>query len=212
MATPLVTTTDLAHRLKQTVLAHPDTGALAVAGASGMVRAISGQEISFVSQETVELVGGGRMLRLPQRPLVVDVDNPLTVVEAEYFGSPPVTLVEGRDFERHGDELERGQPWWWARPGRLMGWPRRYPYGVWAPRVRVTYSHGYTTIPDHVVKIVLDIASLLYNNPSLLRSHSIDDFSEQFATEVLGLATVEGIRTQLHGVGVKRGTHSIRPM
>src|SRR3954469_12331377 len=102
MATPLATATQLASRL-QTDL-DTATADLALAGASGMVRDIGRQTFSFVAQETVEIPGGGRLRALPERPAVIDVDNPLTVVEAAWFGSIELLMVEGRDFERIGDE------------------------------------------------------------------------------------------------------------
>lgn len=206
----LITTDQLAHRLQLDPGAlDPETAALTVAAASGMVRSIGRQTYSFVAQETVELLGGERVLTLPQRPVVVDTDNPLTVTEAEYFGAAGMLMVDGRDFERVGAELTRGAPWWWANT-RLLGWPWYPTKGVWAPKVRVTYSHGYTTLPDEIVKICLDVASSLYTNPTGLRSHGIDDFNEVFASEVLGAVTVEGIRRQLTATGKRRSSHSIR--
>lgn len=204
----LVTATQLADRLQITLDA--ETAALAVNGASGMVRSIGRQTYSFVSQETIDLIGGGRILTLPERPAVVDGSNPLTVVEAAYFGAQALTLTAGTDFERVGNELTRGWPWWWGNSSRLMGWPYILPRGVWAPKVTVTYSHGYATVPDDIQKITLDIASALYSNPEGLRSHGIDDFNETYAAEVLGAVTVEGIRKQLTAVGRRRGATSVR--
>lgn len=202
---PLISTSQLASRLQRDLDA--STADLAVAGASGMIRSIARQTISFVSQETIELPGGGTILKLPQRPVIVDDTNPLTVVEAAWFGSIETPMVEGRDYERLGEELTRAYPYWLNT--RLQGWPYNRPIGVWAPKVRVTYSHGETTIPDHIQKIGLDIAGQLYDNPTLLRSQSIDDFTEQFAVEALGAATVEGIREQLRITGTRRGAHTI---
>src|SRR5215470_13504013 len=127
------------------------TAQLALDVASGFVRAIARQTFSFVSQETVELWGNERVLTLPQRPLVVDADNPLTVVEVGEFGGIDFTCLEDRDYSRLGNELTRGYPWWWSDTQRLMGYPRTRPLGVWTPKVRVTYSHGDTTIQDDVV-------------------------------------------------------------
>lgn len=205
--TPLATDSQLASRVQGDV----DTASavLAVTNASGMIRAVARQVFSFVSQETVTLAGGSQVLTLPERPAVVDGSNPLTVVEVGMFGTTDVTLVEGRDFERLGGELTRGYPNWWADGGRLMGWPRGYQRGLWAPKVRVTYSHGYTTIPDDLQALCLDIAQALYTNPAGLRSMSIDDYSETRATELLGAATVESIKTRLAVTGRRRGAFTI---
>lgn len=182
----------------------------ALANASGIVRSLTGpprQDLEFVSQETVILRGGTQVLALPQRPEVVDVDNPLTVVELGDFGAEGFTCVEGRDFERLGGELTRGYPWWWS--SKLMGWPYNRPLGTWARRVQVTYSHGYAQIPDEIKAIVLDVAQMLHDNPKGLRSVRIDDFSEDYSSETLGAFTTEGIKSRLGNMGYRRGAHSI---
>ncbi|MBN1174006.1 MAG: hypothetical protein JXA67_17670 [Micromonosporaceae bacterium] len=208
--TTLATTVHLADRL-HLASAEVDTGTaeLALAHGSGLVRSIGRQEFSWVSQETVHLAGGGRVLRLPQRPVVVDGSNPLTVVEVGQFGAPDLPVVEGSDFCRLGAELTRGYPWY-GTGTRLMGWPWARPTGVWAPVVRVTYSHGYATIPDDLVAIVLDVAAVLYDNPTSLRQISLGDYSETKASEVLGAALAESIAVKLGVAGRRRRAFSIR--
>jgi hypothetical protein len=184
------------------------TAQLALDNASGLMRAIARQTFDFVAQETVILTGSGQLLVLPQRPAVVDDANPLTVVEMGDFGAVNITMVETRDFMRVGNELTRGYPYW-ANNSRLVGWPLRRPLGIWAPRIQVTYSHGYTTYPDDLVGLCLDVAQALYTNPMGLRSMSIDDYSETRATELLGAGTVESIRARLSATGRRRGSFSI---
>lgn len=207
--TSLVTTTQLASRLQQDLDA--STAQEAVDKASGLVQALARQTFSFVSQETIVLVGGERILHLPERPLVVDDSNPLSVTELGEFGGIDIHLVENRDYSRVGNELTRGYPWWWSSSStRLMGWPYARPLGVWSPRVQVTYSHGYTTIPDDVQGFVLDAAAVLYDNPTGLRSVSIDDYTETKAAEVLGSAMVQQLRDKLSMAGRRRRAFSIR--
>jgi hypothetical protein len=208
--TALVTPAQLALRLRKGPI---DLSAAqeAVDKASGLVRAIARQQFDFVSQETVVLVGNERVLTLPQRPLVVDTGpNLLTVTELGEFGGVSISMIENRDYSRVGNELTRGYPWWWNNSQRLMGYPRTRPLGVWAPRVQVTYSHGYTMIPDDVQSIALDAASVLFDNPRGLRSITIDDYSETKATEVLGAAMVDSIRVKLGVTGRRRRAFSIR--
>jgi hypothetical protein len=208
--TALATPAQLTSRLQQGTL---DAAAaqLAVDHGSGLVRAIGRQQYDFVSQETVVLSGGERQLTLPQRPLVVDTGpNLLTVVELGEFGGINVPMVEDRDYSRIGNELTRGYPWWWNSTQRLMGYPRARPLGVWTPRVRVTYSHGYQTVPDDIVSVVLDAAAVLYDNPTQLRSFTIDDYTETKATEVLGAAMVQAIADKLGTTGRRRRAFSIR--
>ncbi|MEO3978775.1 hypothetical protein [Streptomyces sp. CAU 1734] len=157
---------------------------LALRRASARVRKYTRQTITFVAGDTVELAGGERVLRLPQYPLVVDSGNPLTVVETADFGGIEWFALEGRDFSRLGNELTRGYPW--QEPTRLMGWPWTRVRGLWAPKVRVTYSHGYTEVPEDIVDVVLDLAVMNLANPENLRSVSIDDYSRTYASETIG--------------------------
>ncbi|MBB4985031.1 hypothetical protein [Streptomyces nymphaeiformis] len=157
---------------------------MALRRASARVRKYTRQDITFVASETVELPGGERVLRLPQYPLVVDGGNPLTVVEVADFSGIEWTAIEGRDYSRLGNELTRGFPW--QAPTRLMGWPWNRPQGVWAPKVRVTYSHGYEEVPDDIVDVVLDLATMNLSNPGNLREVAIDDYRQVFASETIG--------------------------
>lgn len=207
---PLITTEQLAARLHIDV-ADLDTAAadLAIRGASGIVRGLTRQTISLVEGDTVLLAGGKRILTLPQRPVVVDETHALTVVEVGDFGAPDYPMVADRDFTRLGDQLTRGQPWW--NTSRLMGWPWSRTLGVWAPRVRVTYSHGYATIPDDIIDACLDAAAPIYDNPSRLRQVTIDDYTETYASEVLGAALVENLKKKLGLLGRRRGAWSVTP-
>lgn len=180
--TPLATQADLEASLQRTL--DSTQAAMALRRASARVRKYCRQEITLVEGERITLLGNGRVLRLPQRPLVVDDDHPLTVVELFGLTDIEYEAVEGRDFTRIGSELTRGEAWW--APTRLMGWPWMRPQGIWAPRVRVTYSHGYSEIPDDIVDVVLDLASMSMTNPQGLRSESIDDYSRTFAAETIG--------------------------
>lgn len=182
---PLAQVADLQSAMQRTI--DPTQAALALRRASAQVRRYTRQTITYVSQETIVLPGGDRVLRVPDRPLVVDAQTPLTVVELADLGGAQINCVEGRDFTRLGDELTRGYPWY--APGRLMGWPRRN-LGVWAPRVQITYSHGYTEVPDDVMDVVLDLATMSLTNPQGLRQETIDDYSRTFAAETIGGATL----------------------
>lgn len=178
---PLASTDDLAAALQRSV--DPTQAALAIRRASARVRRYTRQTLSFVSQETIVLPGGDRVLRVPDRPLVVDDQNPLTVVELADLGGVQITCIEQRDYIRTGDELTRGYPWY--APGRLMGWPRRN-LGIWAPRVQLTLSHGYQAMPDDIEDVVLDLAAQSLTNPQGLRQEAIDDYSRTFASETIG--------------------------
>ncbi|MFE0651053.1 hypothetical protein ACFVZH_20930 [Streptomyces sp. NPDC059534] len=161
---------------------------MALRRASARVRKYTRQDITFVAGDTVELPGGERVLRLPQYPLVVSGSHPLTVVEVIDIGGTEWTALEDRDYSRLGNELTRGYPW--QASTRLMGWPWNRAQGVWAPKVRVTYSHGYEEVPDDIVDVVLDLATMNLSNPGNLRADevAIDDYrhSRTFASETIG--------------------------
>lgn len=181
---PLATAADLEATLGRTL----DAGQadMALRRASARVRHHTRQDLTFTAADTITLAGGDRVLRVPQRPLVADASNPLTVVELNGLAAIEYPCVEGRDFIRLGSELTRGDPWY--APTRLMGWPWNRPAGVWAPQVRVTYSHGYVEIPDDIVDVVLDLAAMDLSNPENLRSVAIDDYQRTFASETIGSA------------------------
>ncbi|MFI5769650.1 hypothetical protein ACIA74_14025 [Streptomyces sp. NPDC051658] len=161
---------------------------MALRRASARVRRYTRQDITFVNGDTITLPGGERVLRLPQYPLVVDEDHPLTVVEVADFSGIEWGALENRDYSRLGNELTRGYPW--QAPTRLMGFPWNRAQGVWAPKVRVTYSHGYAEVPDDIVDVVLDLATMNLANPENLRQVSIDDYQRTFASETIGSASL----------------------
>jgi hypothetical protein len=204
---PLVTVAQLEARMQRTLDNAQATQA--ITDASGLVRAIARQDFSFVADDTVILTGGDQRLALPQRPLVVDDTHSLTVVELGDLGGADVTMIEHRDYERSGNELIRGYPWYWNNT-RLLGWPFNRAPGIWAPRVQVTYSHGYQTIPDDVVALTLDIAQTIMTNPKGLRSKTVGGYSETYALETLGRDMVDDIRAKLRVTGRRRGAFSVR--
>ncbi|MGW4784227.1 hypothetical protein [Streptomyces sp. NPDC004230] len=161
---------------------------LALRRASARVRRYTRQDITFVDNDTVTLPGGEKVLRVPQYPLVVDGTHPLTVVEVADFSGIEWEALENRDYSRIGNELTRGYPW--QAPTRLMGWPWNRAQGIWAPKVRVTYSHGYSEVPEDIVDIVLDLATMNLSNPENLRQVGIDDYQRTFASETIGSAAL----------------------
>lgn len=161
---------------------------LALRVASAAIRRHTRQTITFVENETVLLEGGERSLKLPQRPLVVDGSHPLTVVEIPDGSGVELSAVEGRDFIRQGSELSRGEPFYVST--RTMGWPWGRPFGIWADRVRVTYSHGFEEIPDDVVGVCLDLAAATLSNPNRLRSEAVGGESVTYTVETFGTGSL----------------------
>jgi hypothetical protein len=179
---PLATQDDLEAALQRTL--DPAQAALALRRASARVRKYARQTFTLVENDTIELPGRSKILRLPQRPLLIDDTHLLTVTELFGITDVEYECLQGRDYTRIGTELTRGEAWW--APTRLMGWPWLRPQGIWADRVRVTYSHGYDDVPDDVTDIVLDLAAMGLTNPQMLRSEGIDDYTRTFAAETIG--------------------------
>jgi hypothetical protein len=183
---PLATPQDLEDATGQTFTTRQ--AAMAIRRASARVRTYCRQEITVVENDTVLIPGDGRVLTLPKFPVIVDDTHPLTVIELFGVANVEYEALENRDFTRIGAQLTRGEPWW--TPNRLMGYPRIRAQGAWAPRVRVTYTHGWTEVPDDILDIVLDLATMNITNPLGLRteSTSIDDFtrSKTYAAEMIG--------------------------
>lgn len=181
---------------------------LSLRRASARVRRYTRQDITFVEADEIDLPGGERVLRLPQYPLVVSDEYPLTLIEVADFSGITWTAVEDRDYSRLGNELTRGYPW--QAPTRLMGWPWNRAQGIWAPKVRVTYSHGWPEVPDDIVDVVLDLVVMNLTNPGNLRQESLDDYSRTFASETIGGAALtadhkEALRP------FRRGAFSVAP-
>lgn len=185
---PLATPDDLSAFLQRDVPA--DQAEVSLRIASAVVRGYTGQTITWVAGDVMVLEGGGPTIVLPQRPIVVDGDNPITVVELAEYGTGNLTATEDLTFTRFQDEL------------------RRY-CGTWSPRVRVTHSHGNTTVPGDVVAAVLDIAGRSLTNPSGLRSVTIDDYSRTYAVETVGGASLSDTN-KLRLANYRRPASSVR--
>lgn len=146
--TPLVSTTELG-QWKQLDVDELDTdaAALAVAGASGMVRAWCGWPIS---QETV-------------------TDAVLDGPGSRSLWLPTLRLTAVSSVAVNGDELTVGTQYDWTGYGKLIHrgcWPR-------TPRsITITYTHGYDPVPDEVKTAALIMAGVLYDNPDMLASYS----------------------------------------
>jgi hypothetical protein len=73
---------------------------------------------------------------------------------------------------------------------------RRGGFGVWGvfppDRLDVTYTYGYTAVPDRVKGAVLEIAKSIYVNPSAAASEQIDDYRIQFGSKPAGIALPDG--------------------
>lgn len=151
--------TELAGYLQRDLDTYSATQALNIA--SRAIRDFCGWEIS---EETVTAkvldTYGERSIWLPTL-LLTAVSS---VVEKG------VTLTVATDFD-------------WTAYGRLIRsgrWPNE------ARSVTVTYTHGYTTVPDSVKGVCLAVAGRRYQNPSALRSQTVGAVSESYVIPASG--------------------------
>lgn len=171
------------------------TASQAIADASALVRAVSGQTYDLVTNDVVDLAGHKYEIVLPQRPLVVDNSHPLTVQESRYNLLFSPALLEGYNYRRLGTVLRRL-------------------YRPWSHTVRVTYSHGYTTVPDWLNSLVLDAAIAYCTNPLGLRSESVGQITQVWAKESITNATdtiAEMVRSRLRMIGERSGAFTAAP-
>lgn len=189
-----------------------DVATQALATATSYLQMIAGQQFEFVSQETVLLVGGRRMLPLPQGPLIMNGDEPLAVSEVSVPGVPGAELAEGVGYVRVGSQLLR-----MSGGGGLAPLRARYP--VWAPWVEVTYSHGYLTAPGWLTDIVLGAAAVLAAPPAVegqVESRTVGGMSETYAvssTDSGSAPWMDLIRAKLIAVGLLAdGAFTIEPV
>ncbi|MGC4918632.1 hypothetical protein [Streptomyces albogriseolus] len=190
MALPSLATPEQLQAYVPGVSVPAESAELALRIASAAIRRETRQTLTFVENDEVVLEGGERVLALPQRPVVVDVDHPLTVVEIPDGTGLEVPAVENRDYIRQGSELRRGEPLYDL--SRTMGWPWARPLGIWADRVRVIYSHGYQAdeVPDELVGVCLDLAAATLANPRRLRSESAGATSVTYTVETFGTGSL----------------------
>lgn len=133
----------------------PDQAALALAGASGIVRTYCRWEISREEAATFKVDGSGvRVLSLPTLHIT-------DVTSVEVDGTP---LTVNTDV-------------FWATRGQLYraeDWPR------WST-VEVVADSGYVDTPDVIKIVTLSLAARLVANPSALKSAAVGAVQRTFA-------------------------------
>lgn len=126
-----------------------------ISAASAAFRAETGQTVSLVEDDVVELdSNGASVLLLPAYPV--------TAVTAVVIDGEPQSVA---DFE-------------WSRKGILRrrgGWPAGY------RKVIVTYSHGYAEVPADVAAAVAEAVAVRLNTQPGRTSVTLGAFSASFA-------------------------------
>lgn len=165
---PLITAGDLDDYLQRPV--PPPLAALAVAGASGIVRSHCRWNISREEAVTFKVDGSGT-----------------TVLSLPTLHITDVTAVTV-----DGETVDLDDVYWLSR-GQLhreQGWPR------WA-RADVECDSGYTDIPDVIKIVALSLAARYIGNPQALKSATVGAVQRVYAApqpNSLELALLDSFR------------------
>lgn len=166
----LITVADLTTHLQRPVDAA--AGALAVAGASGAVRARCGWNIS---QETTTFLvdgSGSTVLNLPTLLLEavtsVTMDSDLVAPAVSPYDEGYRWTVRGQ-LHRHA------------------GWPS-------FSRILVAATHGYAVVPDVVRLVALTLAARTLSNPERLKTAAVGSISRTFDLSDLDVRLLDPYR------------------
>lgn len=183
----------LATAADMTRFGYPTVSAALLDRASVRVRAYSRQTLTRVLDDTVtglRTVTGS--VRLPQRP----ADKPTAVFVDNGLGYVTPIQTWGFNGRRvicpHILPRQHWARWDWS-PSTV--WP-----GPWlaaclcvASTVNLTYSHGYTEIPDPILDVVCSVAARLANTPmgmeSGIRQESVGDYAVTYSIDSLDTAS-----------------------
>jgi hypothetical protein len=144
--------------------------------ASAAVRGYTGQTFELVEDDEIVLRAVGGRITLPGRPVQ-------EVARVEVIGGsealPDFTtadwLFDGIDTIRVGEGvciINLPEAWW-----DEDGYPGTY---------RVTYSHGYATVPADVLGVVCGMVLRVMANPSGYRSETVGSYSVTYAVPATG--------------------------
>jgi hypothetical protein len=161
VAAPLADAADLDLHLQRTI--DPDVAALALAGASGLVRSYCGWGLS---RETTTFT-------------VTGDDTVILSLPTLYLRSVSAIRIGGLALDPGGPQpvpLQRGQVIWAAT------WPS-------TTQVEVDADHGYDDTPDLVRLVVLTLAARIIANPEDAKTASVGTVSRSFDTTLTALDT-----------------------
>ncbi len=134
--------------------------------ASAAVRVYTGQTLSAVADDVVPVrPDGGYRFRLSQRPV--------TAVASVSRGATPLAATAYR----------------WSRDGLVES-----VYGSWGvDELTVSYSHGFSPVPDDVILAVCQIVARNLVNPEGVRSEVIGSTSVVYAVPASGFGLGVGL-------------------
>jgi hypothetical protein len=179
--TPLATVAQLAAFLPLPLADTDPTALLILQTASGMVR------------DHLEVQG----YAVDLNPADVVLFDPIEGVMAQLDGLPinSVALVEYFDTTVTPGVWTTADPTTYTvskRTGLVSALP--WTGVVWPTNPeswRVTYSHGFTTLPNSLLGVVLGVAARAYSSPASIESERIGGYQVKYAMEADGFSPIE---------------------
>lgn len=165
--------------------------------ATGAIQAYTGQTISRVTNDTVTLPGNfGYTLVLPERPAVaptaVAIGDTTLTADTDYVFDGRSSLLRGTKVD--GVLSINGPDWLvdgfgdWGGPGAV---------------VTVTYSHGWTTIPNDIKGVCLALAARSLTSPDGVNSESVGSYSVSYSRSGGAVSLLEEERKLLDRYRIK---------
>lgn len=183
--TLLATVDQLALWLQLPLASDDPTATLYLEAASGLVTEYLEQQLTQTLADVVVLDPiNGAYVFLPERPVTA-----VTLLEIlDSTQSPPVwTTADPSTYEVS------------LRLGAIAGLPGCGVYWPSAPGTwRVTYDHGYETIPSSLVSVVLGVAARAYSSPASIEQERLGGYQVKYAVEASGFSALELVALNKH--------------
>jgi hypothetical protein len=170
----LITVPDLTARLGPLTAEQTARAPALIGDASALARLESGQQFSVVTGDVVVLRINGNKLQLPGKPV-------LTVTSVVAIGIPPsgdLTLPPGTWVFDGIDKIIVGLDTGW-----VINFPEDWQEGC-TGSYRVTYDHGWATVPPEIVATVAGMVARVLTAPSKvegLTGENIGQYGYQMA-------------------------------
>jgi hypothetical protein len=165
---PLVSVNDVTARLPSGLSFDDSRIAMLIKDASAAVRRFAKQDFTL-NTSTTDVRPIGYKLRLPQRPVVAIVSVQIKLPGSDTYSSIPSWYWDG------SDEL------WLMDSSTVVNLAEEVidAFTQQTPVCRITYQHGYSTVPDDIVGVVCSMVTRLITAPGLggVVSESVGEFS-----------------------------------
>lgn len=150
------TVAELANYLQRDILDDDANALQALDLATGAIQSYTGQELTFVTDDTATIYPRRHVALLPQLPVTAVSSVTADGVAVDYVLQQDIGALYLARNQPHN--VEAG-------------------HGHWPFEVQVTYSHGYVEIPPTVKGVCLDVARRSLENPHGYVQKTVGDVS-----------------------------------